>query len=72
MFESIGAKLINKIDILNFYDNLFTFKTVLFRNINLIVKNRIPAFKNSKSQVNKSKIIYLLEEPRYFYCMSQT
>jgi hypothetical protein len=25
MFESIGAKLINKIDILNFYDNLFTF-----------------------------------------------
>jgi hypothetical protein len=71
-FGSIGAKLINKIDILNFYDNLFTFKTVLFRNINLIVKNRIPAFKNSKSQVNKSKIIYLLEEPRYFYCMSQT
>jgi len=33
MFELIGAKLINKIDILNFYDNLFTFKTVLYRNI---------------------------------------
>ena len=25
MFESIGAKLINPIDILNFYNNLFTF-----------------------------------------------
>jgi hypothetical protein len=25
MFESIGAKLINSIDILNFYNNLFTF-----------------------------------------------
>ncbi len=37
MFESVGAKLINKIEILNFYDNLFTFKTVLYRNINLIV-----------------------------------
>jgi hypothetical protein len=36
MFEPIGAKLINKIDILNFYNNLFTFKTVLYRNINLI------------------------------------
>jgi len=33
MFELIGAKLNNKIDILNFYDNLFTFKTVLYRNI---------------------------------------
>jgi hypothetical protein len=41
MFESIGAKLINKIDILNFYDNLFTFKTVLYRNINLIVEKFI-------------------------------
>ena len=29
LFESIGAKLINKIDVLNFYHNLFTFKTVL-------------------------------------------
>jgi len=37
MFESVGAKLINNIKILNFYDNLFTFKTVLYRNINLIV-----------------------------------
>jgi hypothetical protein len=37
MFESVGAKLINNIEILNFYDNLFTFKTVLYRNINLIV-----------------------------------
>jgi len=36
IFESIGAKLIKKIDILNFYNNLFTFKTVLYRNINLI------------------------------------
>jgi len=36
MFESIGAKLINKIDILNFYYNLFTFKTVLYRNITLM------------------------------------
>jgi hypothetical protein len=35
MFESIGAKLIKKINIINFYDNLFTFKTVLYRNINL-------------------------------------
>jgi len=34
MFELIGeTKLNNKIDILNFYDNLFTFKTVLYRNI---------------------------------------
>jgi len=41
MFESIGAKLINKIDILNFYNNLFTFKTVLYRNINLIVEKFI-------------------------------
>jgi len=32
MFELIGAKLNNKIDILNFYDNLFTSKTVLYRN----------------------------------------
>ncbi len=42
MFESIGAKLINKIDILNFYDNLFTLKTVLYRNINLVVEKFIP------------------------------
>jgi hypothetical protein len=41
MFESIGAKLINKIDILNFYNNLFTIKTVLYRNINLIVEKFI-------------------------------
>ena len=41
MFESIGAKLINKIEILNFYNNLFTFKTVLYRNINLIVEKFI-------------------------------
>ena len=41
MFESIGAKLINKIDILNFYNNLFSFKTVLYRNINLIVEKFI-------------------------------
>jgi hypothetical protein len=41
MFESIGSKLINKIDILNFYNNLFTFKTVLYRNINLIVEKFI-------------------------------
>jgi len=41
MFELIGAKLNNKIDILNFYDNLFTFKTVLYRNINLIVEKFI-------------------------------
>jgi hypothetical protein len=41
MFEPIGAKLINKIDILNFYNNLFTFKTVLYRNINLIVEKFI-------------------------------
>ena len=38
MFESIGAKLINKLIILNFYDNLITFKSVLFRNINLITE----------------------------------
>jgi len=50
MFESIDAKLINKIDILNFYDNLFTLKTVLYRNINLIVEKfisvlpRFPSF----------------------------
>jgi len=42
MFESIGAMLINKIDILNFYDNLFTLKTVLHRNINLVVEKFIP------------------------------
>jgi hypothetical protein len=41
MFESIGAKLIKKIDILNFYDSLFTFKTVLYRNTNLIVEKFI-------------------------------
>ena len=41
MFESIGAKLINKIDVLNIFDNLFTFKTVLYRNINLIVEKFI-------------------------------
>jgi hypothetical protein len=41
MFESIGGKLINKIDILNFHDNLFTFKTVFYRNINLIVEKFI-------------------------------
>ena len=41
MFESVGTKLINKIDILNFYDNLFTFKTILYRNINLIVEKFI-------------------------------
>ncbi len=41
MFESIGAKLINKIDILNFQDNLITFKTVLYRNINLIVEKNL-------------------------------
>ena len=38
MFESIGAKLINKLTILNFYDNLITFKSVLFKNINLITE----------------------------------
>jgi hypothetical protein len=38
MFESIGAKLINKLTILNFYDNLFTFKSILIRNINLITE----------------------------------
>ncbi len=32
IFGSIGAKLINKIEILNFYDNLFTIKTVFYRN----------------------------------------
>ena len=41
MFESIGAKLINKNDILNFYNNLFTFKIVLYGNINLIVEKFI-------------------------------
>jgi hypothetical protein len=41
MFGTIGAKLINKIDILNFYNNLFTFKTVLYRNINLILEKFI-------------------------------
>jgi hypothetical protein len=38
MFESIGAKLINKLTIFNFYDNLFTFKSILIRNINLITE----------------------------------
>ncbi len=38
MFESIGAKLINKLTILNFYNNLFTFKSILIRNINLITE----------------------------------
>ncbi len=42
MFESIGAKVINKIDILNCYNNLFTLKTVLYSNINLIVEKFIP------------------------------
>jgi len=36
MFESI-----NEINILNFYNNLFTFKTVLYGNINLIVEKFI-------------------------------
>ena len=35
---SIGAQLINNLIILNFYDNLVTFKSNLFRNINLITK----------------------------------
>jgi hypothetical protein len=38
MFESIGAKLINKLTILNFYNNLFTLKSILIRNINLITE----------------------------------
>ena len=38
MFESIGAKLIKKFTILTFYDNLFTFKSILIRNINLITE----------------------------------
>jgi hypothetical protein len=38
MFESIGAKLINRLTILNFYDNLFTFESILIRNINLITE----------------------------------
>jgi hypothetical protein len=34
----LAAKLINKLTILNFYDNLFTFKSILIRNINLITE----------------------------------
>jgi hypothetical protein len=38
MFESFGAQLIYKLIILNFYDNLVTFKSILIRNINLITE----------------------------------
>ena len=38
MFESIAAKLINKLIISNFYDNLVTFKSILIRYINLITE----------------------------------
>ena len=58
MFESIGAKLINKIDILNFYDNLFTFKTVLHRNVNLIVEKFIYVL---------PRFIFQLDFHFYFY-----
>ena len=38
MFESFAAKLINKLIISNFYDNLVTFKSILIRYINLITE----------------------------------
>ncbi len=52
MLKSIDAKT----EILNFYDYLFTFKTVLYRNINLVVEKLISVL---------PRFIFLLDF--YFY-----